>query len=286
MDKIIGLRIDTDTLLGYKNGVVPLLKLLRKLDIKATFFIVAGYDTPFRVLQRVFKERGFCKRLFRIERVFPFKMFLSCGLTFKKIVGKINGEGHKIGLHGYHHFDWQIHIREWTSERVDIEMSKAVECFKNYTGFYPSSFAAPGWVTKEQVFLAEERFDFDYCSDTRGSFPFYPILDKRKLKTLQIPVTLQTLDELVSLGTARELVDMEVKPGDVYCAHAEFDGMQYINLFEQFLKRKLEEGYRFIPLSEMKQHLNRISTSNVVYRKIPGRTNIIAHQGKTEDSRQ
>ncbi len=278
MNKIIGLRIDVDTKRGYKNGVVPLLDLLKKYNINATFFIVAGYESPFKTFPRLFNERGFSRRLFRLKGGLCYKIFSQGSLTFGQIIRLIKDEGHEIGLHGYHHFDWQIHLDRWSKIRINCELSRAVESFKQYTGSHPCSFAAPGWVTNENVFFAEEKFHFNYCSDTRGVYPFYPFIDNLIVKTIQIPVTLPTLDELISLGNVKQLIEINVKSCDVYCAHAEFDGMKYIGIFESFLEKHLRNGYRFVTLSEIKKYVSDVPSTRVVYKTIPGRTNVIACQ--------
>ncbi|MCK4585190.1 polysaccharide deacetylase family protein [candidate division WOR-3 bacterium] len=282
MHNVIGLRIDVDTVKGYKNGVIPLLNLLARYNIKASFFIITGYDSPIRTLPRFFNERGFFKRVFRLRGSLCYKMLSLTRLTFKECIKQIKDKGHEIGLHGYHHFDWQLRLRDWSTRRINKDLCQAIEYFKLHTGLYPHSFAAPGWVTKKEVFLAEENFHFDYCSDTRGISPFYPLIGNKTVETLQVPVTLPTLDELISLGNPNRLIDINIKGNEVYCAHAEFDGMKYISIFEAFLENNLKKGYRFIRLSEMKSHFIKILSSRVIYKTIPGRTNIVAYQGEPD----
>lgn len=278
MDNLIGLRIDVDTVEGYKKGVITLLDLLRRFNIKASFFIVTGYDTPFRMIPRLFYERGFLRRVFRLKRTLDYKLLSLRSSTFQKVIESIKDDGHELGLHGYQHFNWQLHLREWSVKRIDNEISQAVTNFKLHTGSYPCSFAVPGWITKKEVFLAEKGFHFDYCSDTRGIFPFYPYIDSLKIKIPQIPVTLPTLDELIALGKPNGLLDLDVGRGDVYCAHAEFEGLRYKGKFEAFLKKSIDKGYQFVPLAEIRKYLVHIPFSTIVYKTLPGRTNIIAFQ--------
>ncbi len=278
MIDFIGLRIDVDTVRGYKNGVIPLLNLLKRLNIKASFFIPTGYDTPFRTLPRFLKERGFPRRVFKLRKSFYYKILSSEDLALRKIIRQIRYDGHELNLHGYRHFDWQLQLGSWTQRRVEKEMHHAIENFKSLTGSLPRSFAAPGWVAKKEVFLAEENFNFDYCSDTRGISPFYPIIGNRLIGTLQIPVTLPTLDELIILGDPKNLLNIDVRGDDVYCAHAEFDGMRYIRIFELFLEKNLQKGYRFIPLYDMIRYLVKIPSSHITQRNIPGRTALVACQ--------
>lgn len=284
MEKVIGLRIDVDTARGYKYGVFPLLDLLRKYNIKASFFITTGDDSSLKAIPRFFYESGFLRRVYRLKGSLCYKLFSVSRFTFEECINQIKEDGHELGLHGYRHFDWQLHLSDWSARRINNEMNLAIENFELLIGSYPHSFASPGWVTKKEVFLAEEKFHFDYCSDARGMFPFYPKVDSRWLKTLQIPITLPTLDEFISLGKPEGLIGINVKKGDVYCAHAEFDGMRYIEIFETFLEKNLRKGYRFIPLFEIKRNVVDAPTSGITYKTIPGRTNVITLQ-KTANSK-
>jgi hypothetical protein len=98
------------------------------------------------------------------------------------------------------------------------------------------------------------------------------------MKTMQIPVTVPSLDEFISLGNPQALLAEEVKNGDVYCAHAEFEGIGFAPLFERFLKTNIDRGYRFVPLSEIMSTTRNAPSSAITYRKVPGRTNLIAFQ--------
>lgn len=278
MDKLVGLRIDVDTATGYRKGVDRLLNVLRKYRIKASFFIPFGYDNPIRLTKRIFSESGFLKRLFRLKRCIFYNIFSKGDMLFQKMVDYIDSEGHEIELHGYHHFDWQLHLYKWSKERIYTEITRGMNSFRLLVGEKPSSFASPGWVVKDDVFLQEEKFSFAYCSDTRGKFPFYPEIRSKKITTLQIPVTLPTLDELIALGKTSKLLDIRLKPYDVYCAHAEFDGLAYIKIFEEFVKYNIDRGFTFVPLIKLKEIITDAPFSRVIYRKLPGRTNLIAYQ--------
>ncbi len=278
MDKIIGLRVDVDTVKGFKSGVIPILNILKKHKIRSTFCIVSGYDNPIRASRRLITEKGFLKRILSLRKSLVYSHCILNNPSIKDVVNHIMDTGQELCLHGYHHFDWQNNLRKWSKERIVQELQNGIQKFKLLTGIETFSFAAPGWVTKNELFVAEECFNFSYCSDTRGRTPFYPLVDKREIKTLQIPVTLPTLDELISLMKPENLPDIPVKTGDVYCAHAEFDGIGYSHLFENFIEKQINRGFSFVSLSEIKKTISNPFISRISWKKVPGRTNIITCQ--------
>jgi peptidoglycan/xylan/chitin deacetylase (PgdA/CDA1 family) len=280
MKRIVGLRIDVDTLRGFEKGVAPLIELLRHFNIKATFFIVTGYDNPLRAIPRIITERGFVRRLLTLQSSFRYKsLSLMTRLPFRESIRMIQDNGHEIGLHGNHHFIWQQQMKNWSTDRIQMDMSRAGENFRLHMDFCPLSFAAPGWVTTSEFFLAEEAFHFEYCSDTRGIAPFYPRIGKKVLRTLQIPVTLQTLDELITLGRPHQLSAIDVRDGDVYCAHAEFDGLKHLNTFKGFIERNLKKGFRFVPLKEIKRIATKVPACPILQKVVSGRTQMVSYQG-------
>jgi len=278
MDKVIGLRIDVDTIAGFRYGTIPLLDILKNHKIRATFCIVTGYDNPLRASRRFLSESGFCRRVFSLRKSLNHREFNFFAPTTRDIVKRIKNEGHELCPHGYHHFQWQNNLKKWSQERVSRELQNTIDAFNLLTGTKAHSFAAPGWVTSRNFFVSEERFHFVYASDTRGKTPFYPLFNKKKINTLQIPVTLPTLDELISLGKPQSLPEITAKTGDIYCAHAEFDGISYRNLFEDFIEKQTSRGFTFTPLSEIKKNIANPSISRISWKRVPGRTNTITCQ--------
>jgi undecaprenyl phosphate-alpha-L-ara4FN deformylase len=278
----IGLRIDVDTERGLKIGVPKLLNLFADYNVKATFYIITGNDSLIKTIPRIFTESGFAKRIFRIKKSIINQVYFAPKSSIQMIYQRLKDTGHEIGLHGYHHFEWQRSLHKWSPEKTALEINHAVNTYQYLFGQPPKTFAVPGWLTNENVFRIEEKYHFDFCSDTRGFRPFFPLIGRNRNETIQIPVTLPTLDELITLGESGELLDIHVKNGDIYCAHAEFDGMGYLPLFSSFLKGTIDRGFQFVPLSEIKKGLSDIPVCGVEYKTIPGRTSIIAVQ-RVED---
>ncbi len=278
MKQAVGLRIDVDTVGGFTKGVVPLIKLLDRLYIKATFFIVTGQDNPLRGFPRLFSEKGFARRVLKVRGGIQQGAFGRSETTVKESIKAMKDSGHAVELHGFHHFRWQLHLKQWGIERVRQEIKNARESFRLLTGGYPHAFAAPGWETTDAFFEAEDPFGFTYASDIRGSRPCYPLVEGKRMETLQIPVTLPTLDELIALERAEELAHMRIKDGDVYCAHAEFDGITHLPLFTRFLEGNMKKECTFIPLAEIAKRTNNVSTNALGYKTVPGRSRMVTYQ--------
>ena len=105
---------------------------------------------------------------------------------------------------------------------------------------------------------AYEVAGLDYASDARGTHPFYPRANSTVFKTVQIPTTLPTLDELLgrpeypeSKLTDHYLSLLRPDRPNVLTAHAELEGMAKFNWFRAFLaalKSGALKSYRRQPL--------------------------------------
>jgi hypothetical protein len=127
-------------------------------------------------------------------------------------------------------------------------------------------------------------------SDVRGGLPFLPVAGGRRFKTLQIPTTLPTLDELMGRpaypleGLADELLS-RLKPGalDVYTIHAEIEGMSMIDWFGRFLDRARERGVEFVSLAAEAAALNArrdvVPFAALEQGEVDGRSGTLAVQG-------
>lgn len=83
----LALKIDIDTFQGTKYGTPNLLRLLKELNIKATFFTSLGPDNSGKAIIRVF-TKGFLKRMAKLGPVktYGFKtMFYGTFLMMTKL---------------------------------------------------------------------------------------------------------------------------------------------------------------------------------------------------------
>lgn len=290
----LGLRVDVDTRIGLSEGVPRLLDVLRRYCVRASFFVSFGPDNSGKALRRAWRPSFLLKML----RTNPFRLYgartLLSGMFLPsrpigegepELLRAIRAEGHELGIHGYDHVYWQDHVESMAEREIEAELSKAKVAYERVLGVCPVSSAAPGWRCTLATLVVQERLGLLYASDVRGVSPFFPVHDGRRFKTLQIPTTLPTLDEL--LGRERrmnELLLSSLRRGvNVHTVHAEVEGRPYLHLFEEFLKEILKRGIQVLRLGDVAEIVlnkghNEIRQMSIERQKIPGRSGWVACQ--------
>jgi hypothetical protein len=148
---------------------------------------------------------------------------------------------------------------------------------------------AAGW---QSTFESREVYDeagLLYSSDTRGRNPFFPRLNGRVFRTLEIPSTLPTLDELMGRpefpdsAIAGHLVSLlRADSLNVFTLHAEIEGMGRRPLFLALLAACRSAGVEFVRLEEFARALlaapAAIPVCDQAMGAIDGRTGLVATQ--------
>jgi undecaprenyl phosphate-alpha-L-ara4FN deformylase len=227
--------------------VPRLLELFRRLDLRASFFVTMGPDRSGVALRRAWRP-SFLVKMWRTNalKLYGLRTILSGTLLPASPVGagapallrQIAAEGHEVAPHGFDHVGWQDRVGRLHAAALRSDLSRAARAFEEALGVAPKASAAPGWRTTPRALLVQEDLGFRYASDTRGRTLFRPRLDGGTLKTLQVPTTMPTMDEL--LGRARDL------PGallaglsaglNVFTLHAEEEGGPLLAPFTGFLE--------------------------------------------------
>ena len=303
MTRYIGLRIDVDTSRGMERGVPVLLNLLRLYGARASFFFSVGPETWGKAFLRIFSERGFLRRMILLN---PFKAYgLLTLLRGTLVPGKfvvsdnslllrIVDEGHELGLHGYDHRWWQDRVMKNPLSRLGEEVENAIVRMKDL-GFSDLPWASPGWRVTPEALQMMERFNFPYAGDVRGDGLFYPRVNGRALRTIQVPVSLPTLDEIYARrSTMRADVPGALIAGcrlattPVLALHAEIEGMAWRHVFRDILETFHSVGYSFVPLGELVKNSEaeaEIPVSSIRYGRVPGRSGFVAcRAGIVQDS--
>lgn len=153
-------------------------------------------------------------------------------------------KGHEVGIHCYDHIRWQDGLATMQRDEVYEEFGRARAEFERIFGSRARTAGAAGWQANAISLAAYDDADLLYASDSRGTSPFFPRSDGIVFKTLQIPTTLPTMDELLGRPDyPRERIPEQyatlLKPGalNVLTIHAEIEGMKQIDLFRSFLGR-------------------------------------------------
>lgn len=296
VDTVLVLKTDVDTLKGYREGVPRLLELFRARKLRASFFFSFGPDNSGKAIRRIFKK-GFLQKMRRTKAASTYglgTLLYGTLLPAPKIVEsepsifiRAVEEGHDCGIHCWDHVHWHDNLPKMSEEQIRGEFLKAMELFERYARRTAKSCAAPGWQVTPSSLAVQDELGFDYCSDVRGSgYPFHPRMGGRTFRTLQIPTTLPTLDEVLGEIPEDRINDryMELlQPGlNVHTIHAEMEGGGRSALFEDLLDRCLQRGVVFKTLDDIALEISLkkpiIHTCDVVAGETPGRWGTVAVQ--------
>ena len=209
-NSVISLKIDVDTYHGMEDGVPVLLEILRRYNIKATFFLSFGPDNSGKAIRNIFRKKGFLSKMLRTRapRLYGFKTMLYGTLlpapliasALPKLTMRIFEEGHEVGVHAWDHRLWQDKLDEFSETRIREEFEKSFSAFRKILGMAPKATAAPAWFCNLVSLKVQDSLNLEYSSDTRGRLPFYPRINGEEFKTLQIPTNQPCIEELIGLG--------------------------------------------------------------------------------------
>ncbi len=262
----IALRIDVGTCRGTEQGVPRLMEVLKRHRASATFLFSLGPDRTGRAITRIYRERAARGRITPMER-YGLKTLLygtllpapDTGTRCRDILLQVAEAGFEVGIGAWGHMDWVQHAAtadtDWTYEH----MQRANERFAEIFGVPARVHGASGWQMNRHAYRLTQRLGFDYCSDTRGSQPFVPVVDAELIACPQIPTTLPTLDELIGTDDcSRDNVDdrllqlagADAPAGHVLALNAETEGMTFLPIFERLLERLSAQGKVFLSLGD------------------------------------
>jgi peptidoglycan/xylan/chitin deacetylase (PgdA/CDA1 family) len=117
-----------------------------------------------------------------------------------KNIDLILDNGHELGLHGYDHYNWMNQLDAKSGEEIGALIARGCELFERAFGFYPKSFASPGFKVTPGFLSVLDDFNFYYASDFVGLAAFYPEIEGKIYRTLQIPVSMRSIGEHEEIG--------------------------------------------------------------------------------------
>lgn len=255
------LKVDVDTKVGLLDGTRRLADILGEHGLKASFFVAMGPDHSGRALKRVFRP-GFLKKQMHSGAAAAYGpitmlygLLLPGPVIARSAPGLLNrliSEGHEVGLHGWDHVYWHDRVRHLDAGRTRRQLDLAAGLFREITGMAPASFASPGWQINDAALLAMAEMGLTHVSCTRGARPFRPLVAGCPLPLVELPTTLPSLDEVLSLpqvnpANAGAYLAGQVRAGqlNVFTLHGEVEGRQMAPAFRQFLQVLLERGVVF-----------------------------------------
>ena len=300
MKKMIGLRCDVDFSIGLKVGVPNLLEIFSKRNIKTTFYVTMGPDGFRNNIFRV-KDMEYIKRINRMKSTEIIRKF-GIGYVSRQLigvptnVGESNPEilklisklGHEIGVHGFDHYWWAENIWNSPSGMVELDLTKSLDSMSKILGFAPYVTAAPNWRCSIDSLKFVDRQNLPYSADTRGRYPFFPIVNGVKFETPQIPISLPCLHEIsnyLDSNDLNQIIDEFIHNlGDsynVWCIHDYYEGILKSELFTRVLDRVIELGYEIVPIMEIYNNFtDKLTFSEIIKLKLPGGRGLVSFQNE------
>ena len=294
----LALKVDVDTDRGTRVGVPNLVADCREFGIPACFLFSLGPDQTGRAITRIFRP-DFFKKVSRTSgvQIYGLRTLLNGTLLPAPHIGRRNTEamravrdaGFEVGIHCHNHYRWQDYVQRMSLAAVRAEFAAAQEEFRRVFGCEALTAGAPGWQSTAHSREVYDEAGLLYASDTRNGPPFFPRIDGRVFKTLEIPTTLPTFDEL--LGRP-EYPDARIashylslllpdRP-NILTVHAEIEGMCKRDLFRALLRAFQERGVQFVRMDELARELladrAAIPVRDQVFAAIDGRSGVIATQ--------
>ncbi len=296
---ILALKVDVDTDRGTREGVPALQSLLTEFSAPACFLFSLGPDNTGKAIRRVFRP-GFFQKVSRtsVVQLYGIRTLLNGTLLPAPHIGRRNQEimrgvrdaGFEIGIHCHDHFKWQDYLATMSLEQTRAEFGKALAEFERIFGHPATTAGTPGWQVSAHSRQVYDEAGLLYSSDVRGESPFYPEIAGQIFKTLEIPSTLPTFDEL--LGRP-EYPDEHIVPHylsllradrpNVLTIHAEIEGMMKLPLFRALLVAFQKAGVELVRMDDLAHSLlaNRkdLPVRPIVMAEIDGRSGTLATQG-------
>ena len=298
---VLALKVDVDTLRGTLEGVPRLVELFQRYQADATFLFSLGPDHTGWAIRRVFR-RGFLGKVQRTSVIahYGLKTLLygtllpgpDIGRRTGEIMRRVRDSGFETGIHCWDHVLWQDRVTnadlKWTARQMQLAVDRYAEIF----GTRSVVHGAAGWQMNDHALRIATELGFRYCSDSRGTHPFLPVINGETIHCPQLPTTLPTLDELIGVdgitpdNVADHLLAMtqtSVKHGHVYTLHAELEGMKFLPILDRLLSGWRAQGYQLGALRTQADEivLDRLPHHEMIFGTVPGRGGTLLIQGHT-----
>jgi hypothetical protein len=244
--KIIALKIYTDTLKAYRDGVPRLLDALNGLSIGGSFFFGMGSEDTGSVISKVFSEK---KELVA---------------SAPGILRDASRRGQDCGIYGWNPQEWKLRLQKMKDTTIEADIKRSVEYFARRTGVGPNGFAAPGFRVNYISLRIADDLRFKYCSDTFGLYPFLPRMSWKTFGTPQIPSNFPPLEAVLEKASESEAksrleeLSASLREGlNVLPLNAIIATFPQIHgPFCEFLLRSVEKGVKFIDLNTVARSLD------------------------------
>ncbi|HKB91580.1 MAG TPA: 4-deoxy-4-formamido-L-arabinose-phosphoundecaprenol deformylase [Opitutaceae bacterium] len=292
------LKVDVDTDRGTRLGIPNLLADCEEFQAPACFLFSLGPDNTGKAIRRVFRP-GFFKKVSRtsVVQLYGIRTLLNgtllpaphIGHRNEKVMQAVHDAGFEVGIHCNDHFRWQDYVMTMPIDKIRAEFTAARNEFKRIFGTDARTAGAAGWQANGPSREVYDEANLLYASDSRGETAFFPRIDGKVYKTLEIPSTLPTFDELMGRPEYPEekivphymSLLREDRP-NVFTLHAEIEGMGKRALFRDLLAACKRARVEFIRMDDLARDLlsdrSAIPIQDMVMAEIDGRSGLVATQ--------
>jgi undecaprenyl phosphate-alpha-L-ara4FN deformylase len=287
----VALKVDCDTLEGTREGIPRLVEILAARGIRATFYFTLGPDRSGVAIRRIFTRRGFLSKMIRSRApsLYGWRTMLYGTLLPAPMIGARCEEalraavraGHETGVHGWDHVGWHDGLDRMSRAAIARDYGAAHAEYLRILGVPARASAAPGWTANARSLEVQEERSLLHTSDTRGGPPFFPSAAGRTFRTLEVPTTLPTLDEVLAWpelsgdDARRAFFRQAVRGTEVHTIHAEVEGRSKAALFSAILDDWAADGATFTTLSEIARETlarrDRVPVRKLSRTRLPGR---------------
>lgn len=299
MSFTVALKVDVDTDRGTREGVPALAALLEEFSAPACFLFSLGPDNTGKAIRRVFRP-GFFQKVSRtsVVQMYGIRTLLNgtllpaphIGRRHADVMRRIRDAGFETGIHCNDHFKWQDHLFKMTLEQTREEFGRALDEYRRIFGADALTAGAPGWQATAASRQVYDEANFLYASDTRGESAFFPEIGSQVFKTLEIPSTLPTFDELLGRPefpdekiVAHYTSLLKTDQPNILTIHAEIEGMMKRPLFEDLMQAWSDIGVKFIRMDDLAREIlarrESVPVQPLIMDEIDGRSGTVATQG-------
>ena len=124
----VALKIDVDTYRGTREGVPRMLEDLARAGVRASFFFSLGPDRSGLAVLRLFRKRGFLRKMLRTGpvRMYGLRTMFYGTILPAPMIGRLCEDGiraaaeagHEVGLHAWDHVLWQDRLDHLSPDRI------------------------------------------------------------------------------------------------------------------------------------------------------------------------
>lgn len=265
----VALKIDVSSLSGARDGTPALLRLFDTYRVQASFAFAPGARWP--------------------GGLAGFRSGTGMDRRSADQLRAALAAGHELGLAAPVPRSWERHAARanhaWTRRQFRVGLDRWTAAIDRT----PAFGAAPGWQLNAHLLTLEDERHWDWCSDTRGRYPFLPLLQGVRAHCVQIPTTLPTVDEVIASGAAtlnnvHEFLYAEsrqLRPaGHVFSADAERAGLYWLSTLEKLIVMWKGQGGSLRPLGQVYAELacDQLPRHQVGWGRVPGRKGYVAMQ--------